>query len=156
MSSYVEVATGLLEEVLVEVPSTMKEYKAVAVAASTSSSACFLWAWRKFLNFCETHKAHPLPPKVSTIICYFSYICTQFSFSSILTVRAAIKHFYSFDYPREPSPTDLRSVAKVVRGFEGKFKKASVKKNGFSAEVVNNLVRFLSLTVLKFVAFRTF
>ena len=127
MSSYMEVPTSLLEAEMGEVTSSLQEYGAVAVAASTSelassSSACYLQAWRRFLAFCETHKVHPLPPKVSTIICYFSYICTNFSFSSVLTARAAIKHFYSLRYPGEPSPTDLRSVARVVRGLKRKFK----------------------------------
>ena len=142
-----KVATGLLEAELGEVPSTLKEYAVVAFAASTmelasSSSSCYLRAWRRFISFCETHTVHPLPPKVSMIICYFSYLCKNFSFSSVLNACAAIKKFYSLRFPGETSPTDLMSVARVVRGLKRKFKKAVVKKNGFSAEVVNNLVRF--------------
>ena len=129
-----------------EVPSSLQEYAVVAVAASTlelasSSSACYLRAWRRFLSFCDLHNVHPLPPKVSTINCYFSYLCTNYSFSSVLTARAALKHFFSLRYPGEPCPTDFRSVARVIRGLERKFKKAVKKKNGLSAEVVHKLVR---------------
>ena len=131
-----------------EVPSSLKEYTAVVVATSTSelassSSACYLRAWRRFLAFCTEHNLHPLPPKISTINLYFAYLCTNFSFSSVLAARAAIKHFFSLRFPGETSPTDFRSVARVVRGLERRFKKPVHKKNGLSAEVVNNIVSIL-------------
>ena len=45
MSSYVEVASGLLEAEMGEVPSSVREYAAVAIMASTSELA-----WRDVLR----------------------------------------------------------------------------------------------------------
>ena len=148
MSNYSEEATRLLEAEMGEVPSSVRQYASLVVAASTqelatSSSATYLRSWRRFLSFCSEHNLHPLPPKISTINIYFAYLCSNFSFTSVLAARAAIKHFFSLRFPGETSPTDFRSVARCVRGLERKFKKTVHKKNGLSAEVVHNIVSIL-------------
>ena len=131
-----------------EVPTSLRRYASMVVAASTqelatSSSATYLRSWRRFLSFCQEHDLHPLPPKITTINLYFAYLCENFSFTSVLAARAAIKHFYSLRFPGEPSPTDFRSVARCVRGLERKFKKPVLKKNGLSAEVLKNMISIL-------------
>ena len=120
------------------VPSSLRRYASLVVAASTqelatSSSATYLRSWRRFLSFCQEHNLHPLPPKITTINLYFAYLCENFS----------IKHFFSLRFPGEPSPTDFRSVARCVRGFGEKVWKPALKINGISAEVVKNIVYIL-------------
>ena len=148
MSNYSEEASRLLEAEMGEVPSSLRQYASLVVAASTqelatSSSANYLRSWRRFLSFCHEHNLHPLPPKITTINMYFAYLCSNFSFNSVLAARAAIKHFFSLRFPGEPSPTDFGSVTRCVRGLERKFKKPVMKKNGLSAEVLNKLISIL-------------
>ena len=61
----------------------------------------------------------------------------------MLTALASIKHFYSLRYPAELSPTDLKAVARVVRGLERATRKPPVKKEGVSGELFLKIVNFL-------------
>ena len=144
----VDVASELVAVELGEVPSSMQEDAACAIAASTmelASSTLVIYtnAWKRFLSYCSLHGVHHLPAKVSTITSYFAHLSHEYLFSSVLTTRAAIKHFYSLRCPAELSPTDLRSVARVVRGLERATKKPTVRKEGVSSDLVSKLVNFL-------------
>ena len=98
MSSYKEVASGLLEAEMGEVPSSVREYATVVITASTSelassSSACYLRAWRRFLSFCNSHNVHPLPPKVSNNNCYFQAWFWAFGVWKYLEVGRGFSYF---------------------------------------------------------------
>ena len=112
MSSFGKLAAELVSVELGDVPSSMQADAARAIAASTrevafSTSSVYLNAWKRFVAYCDLHGVLSLPPKVSTITSYFAHLSHEHSFSSVLTARAAIKHFYSLRYPAELSSTDL-------------------------------------------------
>ena len=61
----------------------------------------------------------------------------------VLTACAAIKHFYSLRYPGKLFPTDLKSVARVVRGLERATRKPSKKKEGVHSDLMSQMLNFL-------------